>query len=207
MKYFALILVSLLLFSLSCKKGKAEVKIRGVITDASFGLPLSGVEVKIYQISSGFDDELIGTATTNASGEYSFLFDRDQTESYSIVSNKENYYDLNESISFSDITIEEDNIYNYSTFAKSWVSCKFTNNFGQPSDVLRYIKQSGRSGCSTCCPEGELFLNGNVDTTIIYSTNGNEVFSYQYFVVGTADQGLKSTNTLAFDTTSLNLVY
>ena len=68
MKYFALILVSTLFLSTSCKKGKAEVTLRGVITDASFGLPLSGAEVKIYQISSGTDDELIGTSTTTTNG-------------------------------------------------------------------------------------------------------------------------------------------
>lgn len=207
MKYFSLFVLVLALINTSCKKGKAEVTVRGIITDASFGLPLSGAEIQIYQVSSGSDDELIGTTTTSTNGEYSFVFDRDQTESYHVISSKANYYDLDETILFSDITIEDDNIYNYSTHAKSWVRCNFTNNFGQASDVLKYIKQSGRSGCATCCPEGEIFLNGIVDTSIVYSTNGNETFSYQYFVVGTADQGLKSANTVAFDTTTINLVY
>ena len=207
MKYLTLLLISTLLFSNSCKKGKAEVTFKGVITDASHGLPLSGAEVKIYQISSGADNELIGVSTTNTNGEYAFVFDRDQTESYSITSSKANYHSLDESVLFSDITIEEDNVYNYSTHALAWVSCTFTNNFGQASDVLKYIKQAGRSGCETCCPEGEIFLNGEIDTTIVYSTNGNETFSYQYFVVGTADQGLKSVNAASFDTTAINLVY
>jgi hypothetical protein len=75
------------------------------------------------------------------------------------------------------------------------------------SDELKYIKQEGKSGCNTCCPDTQQSLNGIVDTTIIYANNGNAIFSYQYFVVGTSNQGLKSTVTDAFDTTSIDLVY
>jgi 5-hydroxyisourate hydrolase-like protein (transthyretin family) len=206
MKLFVFISIVFLGFS-SCKKGKAEVTLKGVVTDTSFGLPLSGASIEIYQVESGSSDELIGQSTTNANGEYSFVFDRDQTESYRITSSKANYYDLDESISFSDITIEEDNVYNFSTTAKSWVSLNFTNSGGVSTDQLKYIKQSGKSGCGTCCPDDPQFLNGLIDTTIIYANDGNSLFSYQYFVVGTSDQGLKSATTTAFDTTAINLVY
>lgn len=191
----------------SCKKGKAEVTLKGIISDTSFGLPLSNATIVIHQIESGISDELIGQTTTNVNGEYSFLFDRDQTESYLITSSKSNYYDLNESISFSDITIENDNIYNFSTSAQSWVELNFINTAGQASDALKYIKQEGRSGCNNCCPDTQQSLNGIIDTTVIYANDGNAVFSYQYFVVGTSNQGLKSITTVAFDTTTINLVY
>lgn len=206
MKMFFALFVVLVGFA-SCKKGKAEVTLKGVVSDSSFGLPLSGAVIEIYQVESGQSDELIGQTTTTSNGEYSFVFDRDQTESYHIISSKANYYDLDETISFSDITIEDDNVYNFSTAAKSWVALNFTNNAGQPSDVLKYIKQAGKSGCGACCPEGQIFLNGMIDTTIFYANDGNSLFSYQYFVVGTSDQGLKSTTTVAFDTTAINLVY
>lgn len=206
MKIILVLLVGLVGFT-ACKKGKAEVTLKGIVSDSSFGLPLSGASIEIYQVESGQSDELIGQTTTSSNGEYSFVFDRDQTESYHIISTKANYYDLDETISFSDITIEDDNVYNFSTAAKSWVALNFTNNAGQVSDVLKYIKQSGKSGCGTCCPEGEIFLNGIIDTTIVYANDGNSVFSYQYFVVGTSDQGLKSTTTVAFDTTAIDLVY
>jgi hypothetical protein len=206
MKLIALFFITIIgLYS--CKKGKAEVTIKGIVFDSSFDLPLSNATVLIHQIESGILDELIGQTVTNVNGEYSFDFDRDQTESYLITSIKNNYHDLNESILFSDITVENDNVYNFSTSAKSWVELNFINTSGQMSDELKYIKQEGKSGCNTCCPDTQQSLNGIVDTTIIYANNGNAIFSYQYFVVGTSNQGLKSTVTVAFDTTSIDLVY
>jgi hypothetical protein len=202
---FVLLLTVTALYS--CNKGKAKVTIKGVIFDTSFATPLSNATIKLHQIESGASDELIGQTTTNSNGEYFFVFDRDQTESYHISSSKAGYYDLDESISFSDITIDNDNIYNFSTAAKSWVALHFVHSAGQASDVLKYIKQDGKSGCSNCCPETQQTLNGIIDTTIIYANDGNAVFSYQYFVVGTTSQGLKSTTTAAFDTTSINLAY
>lgn len=191
----------------SCQKGKAKVTIKGIITDTSFATPLSDATVDLYQIESGVSDELIGQTTTNSNGEYSFTFDRDQTEYYRITSTKTDYYDLNESISFSDITINNDNVYDFSTAAKSWVKLRFHNPLGQITDVFKYIKQEGKSGCDDCCPETEQVLNGIIDTTIVYANNGNEIFSYHYFVTGTTNQGLKSTTTVAFDTTLINLTY
>jgi hypothetical protein len=191
----------------SCKKGKAELTIKGVISDTSFAPPLSGATIKIHQIESGISDELIGQTTTNSAGEYSFTFNRDQTEYYRITSSKTDYYDLDEFISFSDLTIDNDNVYNFSTAAKSWVELRFLNSAGQAIDVLKYLKQEGKSGCNNCCPDTQQALSGIIDTTIVYANNGNTLFSYQYFVIGTADQGLKSTTTTAFDTTLINLVY
>ena len=204
-------IIIVLLFTIasvcSCKKGKAKVTLKGVISDTSFATPLSNATIKLHQIESGASDELIGQTTTNSNGEYSFVFDRDQTESYHISSSKTNYYGLDETISFSDITIEDDNNYNFSTTAKSWVALHFINSTGQTTDVLKYIKQEGKSGCNTCCPETQQVLNGIVDTTIMYANDGNAVFSYQYFIVGTTGQGIKSTTTTAFDTTLINLAY
>lgn len=191
----------------SCRKGKAEVTIKGVVSDTSFDLPLSNATIVIHQIESGISDELIGQTTTDANGEYSFVFDRDQTESYLVTSSKSNYHDLNESILFSDITVKNDNVYNFSTSAQSWVELNFINTEGEMSDALKYIKQEGRSGCNNCCPNTQQSLNGIIDTTIIYANDGNAIFSYQYFVVGTSNQGLKSTVTVAFDTTTINLIY
>ena len=205
MKHIILILLITILFS--CDKGKADVTIRGVIFDSSLSVPLSNAIIKIYQTQSGSPNELIAQANTNSNGEYSLTFKRNPTEFYNIISEKNNYFDLNETISFSDISIEDENVYDFSTTAISWVKLNFINSSGQSSDVLRYIKQEGKSGCNNCCPNGEQFLYGIVDTSLIYLNDGNFNFSYQYYVIGTAIQGLKTIQTTAFDTTEMNLAY
>ena len=205
MKHIVLILFIITLFS--CDKGKADVTIRGVVFDSSLSVPLSNAIIKIYQVQSGSPNELIAQTNTNSNGEYSLTFKRNPTEFYNIISEKNNYFDLDETISFSDISIEDENVYNFSTTAISWVKLNFINSSGQSSDVLRYIKQEGKSGCNNCCPNGEQFLYGIVDTSLVYFNDGNFNFSYQYYVIGTADQGLKSTQTVAFDTTDINLFY
>ena len=205
MKHIILILLITILFS--CDKGKADVTIRGVIFDSSLSVPLSNAIIKIYQTQSGSPNELIAQANTNSNGEYSLTFKRNPTEFYNIISEKNNYFDLNETISFSDISIEDENVYDFSTTAISWVKLNFINSSGQSSDVLRYIKQEGKSGCNNCCPNGEQFLYGIVDTSLIYLNDGNFNFAYQYYVIGTAIQGLKTIQTTAFDTTEMNLAY
>ena len=202
-----IILIFLITTLFSCNKGKADVTIRGVIFDSSLSVPLSNATIKIYQVQSGSPDELVTQSNTNSNGEYSLTFKRNPTEYYNIISEKDNYFDLNETISFSDITIEDENVYNFSTTAISWVKLNFINPFGQSSDVLRYIKQEGKSGCNNCCPNGEQFLYGAVDTTLVYLNDGNFNFSYQYYEIGTANQGLKICQTDAFDTTEINLFY
>ena len=136
MKHIVLILFIITLFS--CDKGKADVTIRGVVFDSSLSVPLSNAIIKIYQVQSGSPNELIAQTNTNSNGEYSLTFKRNPTEFYNIISEKNNYFDLDETISFSDISIEDENVYNFSTTAISWVKLNFINSSGQSSDVLRF---------------------------------------------------------------------
>ena len=110
-------------------------------------------------------------------------------------------------IYFSELTIEEDNIRNYTTTALSWVRLRFINQSPSPSDVLQYSRQIGKINCSTCCPAGTNYLNGAIDTSIYCVNDGNTTYQYQYSVVGTTNNGIKSATTIAFDTTEILLQY
>ena len=105
------------------------------------------------------------------------------------------------------MTIEEDNIRNYTTTALSWVRLRFINQSPSPSDVLQYSRQIGKINCSTCCPAGTNYLNGAIDTSIYCVNDGNTTYQYQYSVVGTTNNGIKSATTIAFDTTEILLQY
>ncbi len=208
MKYF--FISFLLLFSFfSCKKrGKADFVLRGVITDATFNAPLSGTEIQLYEVSAGSGTaKLIGTKNTGVDGSYSFKFKRNNVESYILKVQKAQYFNIDETIYFSSMTIEEDNVRNYSTTAKSWVKLKFINNTPNAGDILKYTISEGKTGCSECCAHQEVqIIDGTIDSTYCI-TDGNTIFKYNYQSFPSNDVGIKSITTIPFDTVDLILNY
>ena len=209
MKALQIFLIVIISLNLGCKKkGKAEFTLKGVITDGTFSTPFSNADVFLYETIAGQStSNLIGQTTTNSFGEYSFTFSRNAAESYFLTSVKQDYFPLEKTIYFSELTIEEDNIRNYTTTALSWVRLRFINQSPSPSDVLQYSRQIGKINCSTCCPAGTNYLNGAIDTSIYCVNDGNTTYQYQYSVVGTTNNGIKSATTIAFDTTEILLQY
>ncbi len=206
---FQFSLICLLLSSIfGCKKGPADFTLTGTITDSSFSAPLSDAVVKLYGTEAGgLSLDLIAQTTLESDGSYSFTFERGKIETYHLSVVKFNYFELYEDIPFSSLTIEEDNIRNYSTTAKSWVKLRFINTSPLVDDVLEYIKQEGKSACVECCPDGTTYLNGAVDTSIYCMNDGNTEYRYYYFVHNSSIQGPKSAITTAFDTTEILLSY
>lgn len=206
MKY--ILIITCLIVLQSCKKGSANFTIKGVITDATFHQGLSGASISIYQYPTGSNTpSLIESTTLGSDGSYSFTFKRDKMEKYLIKVEKDLYFSLNEIVYFSSLSIEDDNVRNYSTTAKSWVRLRFLNESPSDSDELQYIKQQGKVSCSECCPASYQYLYGAVDTSIYCINDGNTVYSYLYSVVNTTNTAILSTTTIPFDTTEIYLAY
>ncbi len=200
---FILLVISLSVLS-SCKKGKADFVLRGVITDATFNTGLSSGKVYLYEVEAGGSDiNFLGSQTIGSDGSYAFTFPRNAAESYILQIEKDNYYSKEYILPFSTLTIEEDNVRNYSTTAKSWVGLHFSTP--GTSSLLKYTRQQGKSGCDECCPEGEQIISGAVDTIIYCPNDGNTVYAYNY--IANSFFGVKQTTTVAFDTTILTLNY
>lgn len=199
----------LLILLFSCKKGKADFTLKGTITDITFNQNLNGASIKLYQVPIGStNEELIQTSTIGSDGTYSFTFPRDKMEKYILRITKTNYFNIEETVLFKDLTIEEDNIRNYGTHAKAWVKLTFKNTISPSStDQFKFIKQLGKEGCAECCSDSEQFLYGIVDTSIYCINNGNDYYSYLYFKLNTTFSGTMETQTVAFDTTEIILNY
>jgi hypothetical protein len=198
----------LLLGTNGCKKGKADFVLTGAITNTTFSIPMTGAVVQLYGTEAGGSaTNLISEMTLSADGLYSFTFPRDQIETYHLKVTKADYFSIEKDIPFADLTIENDNVRNYATTAKSWVKLRFVNTAPLPTDVLQYIKQDGKEGCDECCGDADIFLNGAVDTTIYCINDGNTEYSYYYWVHGTTNQGLRAATTTAFDTVEILLNY
>jgi hypothetical protein len=204
MRTFAALLLLGILFS--CNKGQSDFILTGTISDGTFSGGLTGAEVKLYEIEAGgASTNLLSSTTLSSDGKYSFTFPRNKAESYTLSIRKENYFDQDITIPFSDLSVEEENVRNYSTTAKSWARLIFTTT--NPSASLKYIKQQGKTGCAECCGSGENYLNGAIDTMIYCPNDGNTTYSYHYWLLGTSISGEKSANTTAFDTVDIILNY
>ncbi|MBL4862063.1 MAG: carboxypeptidase regulatory-like domain-containing protein [Crocinitomicaceae bacterium] len=149
--------ISLCLFlCVACKKGKADFTLKGSVSDNTFSTALTGATIKIYEIEAGGGEtNLLASSTINSDGNYSFTFPRNKAESYRVEIRKNAYFEQDIEIPFSNLTIEEDNVRNFSSTAKSWVKLRFTST---GANNLKYVKQEGKVDCSECCGNGEFFF-------------------------------------------------
>jgi len=206
MKFLLYTLIISTLGLSACKKGKADFTVRGTISDDTFNTSLAGANVKIYEVEAGGGSStIVGETTIGSDGSYSFTFPRNMSESYLLTVRKDNYFDRDLVIPFSDLSIEEDNVINYSSTAKSWARLKFITT--DPQAQLKYVKQQGKVDCADCCDNGENYLNGIQDATIICPNDGNTTYSYHFWLLGTTISGEKNATTTAFDTVDIVLNY
>ena len=207
MKYLFLTL-SLLLLVFSCKKGAGTFVLKGQVEDMTFNEPLSNTWVKLYKVPIGTTNLVIqDSLLLDESGKYVFSFPREQIEKYVIKINKDGYFDVQEDIYFSTLTLENENIRNFQTKAKAWVGITLLNENPEPTDILTYTKQDGLQDCMECCPSDEQVFYGELDTTIYCINNGNEAYSLLYNVFGTSTIDIVSQNTPPFDTSYINITY
>ncbi len=193
----------------ACKKNDIDFTLKGTITDATFSGGLTGATVTLTQVPiGGSTPKVIGSATLGNDGNYSFTFPREKVEKYVITVEKNNYFSINQDISFSDFSTEDALERSYSTTAKSWVKLVFTNVAPATiGDGLTFNKQEGKVGCSECCPQETHTLIGIVDTTFICVNDANTTYSYFFNVVNTAIQGIESITTVPFDTVTITKTY
>ncbi|HIP32657.1 MAG TPA: hypothetical protein EYG86_07850 [Crocinitomicaceae bacterium] len=202
-----LIILSLSLVFASCKKkGKADFILRGAVTNTSFSIGLSGATVRLYSLQAGTTQEqLIGTTSTSSDGTYSFVFPRDNVLSYRLLIEKQNYFSVNSSINFSDMTIENDNVRDFATTAKAWAKLHFIKQSGVGS--VNYTIIVGKKNCDECCSSNQQVLTSISDTSVYCINDGNSVFTYSYFIPGTTIVGEKTGVTIPFDTTEILLTF
>lgn len=207
MKHF-IFLITLSLILLSCKKGAGTFTLKGQINDLTFNSPLTNTWIKLYKVPIGTSNLIIqDSLLLTQDGQYQFSFPREQVEKYVIKISKPGYFEINEDIYFSSLTLENDNLRNFETNAKAWVGIRLLNENPEPNDKLTYIKQEGLQDCSACCPSDEQVFYGELDTTIYCINNGNENYSILYNVHGTTIVDIISQSTPPFDTAYINITY
>lgn len=204
MKYY---IFTLLVFGLltSCKKETPNFTISGTIHDNSFSKGLINAEIKLYEVEIGTTQEkLVLTSSSDNNGNYSLNFERNKVEKYILKINKENYFEKTETIYFSTLTTNNDNIKNYSIDAKSWVNLHFININQDLSKSIEYGKTIGKNDCTECCTSTKETISNTLEENIICINNGNSTYS-----VLVISDTLKTYSiiTTAFDTVNLEIPF
>jgi hypothetical protein len=204
--YSIFILLIFVLFS--CDKGAGEFSISGIITDDTFDTSLVGAEIAIYKVPLASNTEqFIESQTISSDGKYQFTVPRERIEKYILRITKHLYFPIEKTIYFSELKLKEENVFDLTTWAQSWVEIKLVNQNPLSMDHFRYIKQAGYASCAACCPITEQDFYGALDTSIYCINKGNTIYSLLYWVLNTPNQGYLEANTTAFDTTQIYLNY
>lgn len=202
-----IVLIALPFLLLACKKGAGNFTVEGTISDDSFQGPLVGAQVKIYSLTTTNQANLVGSATTDVNGHYTITFPRERIAEYTLTAEKEDYFNLNEVLYYSQLDLNQPNQKNYSMAAKSWVEIKLVNSNPQPSDHLQFIRQQGKANCTECCSDLMQHFYGAQNTSVFCINDGNKPYSIEYAVFGTSNSGVLQVTTTPFDTTLLLLNY
>jgi hypothetical protein len=202
------IYISLILVLFSCNKGAGEFSISGNVRDDTFNTSLVGAEIALYKVPLASNTEqFIESQTIPSDGKYQFTVPRERIEKYILRITKHLYFPIEKIIYFSELKLKEENVFDLTTWAQSWVEIKFVNQNPLSMDHFRYIKQAGYASCATCCPSTEQDFYGALDTSIYCINKGNTIYSLLYWVLNTPNQGYLEANTTAFDTTQIYLNY
>jgi hypothetical protein len=210
-RFVILILASIILLqvsSYSCSRGVASFTLSGTITDATFSQGHAGAVLTLSKVMITTGEEiLMETKTLGADGKYEFKFPREKVEKYIVRVSKPLYFDVEEEVQFSSLTVGTSNVRNYSTKAKSWVELRFVNSSVQPTDHFRYIKFQGLENCAECCTAEQVDLYADAYYSRTCINEALSVYSIYYQVMGTTTQNVVEVVSQPFDTALLLVNY
>lgn len=195
----------LLVASFACKKKDLKYTIKGTIHDSSFNTSLSGAKVSIAISTTSNPTAVEKVALiTDASGNYSYELDREKIQSVTITVTKDNYFSESTTTTLDNLSLDNDNTFNYDLYAKSWAKLHFVSD---GTKIIKYYKTAGKNGCAECCATGEIQLDNITESSFYCINNGNTTYQIFYDVQGTTNNGTLSVTTVPFDTTEILISY
>lgn len=211
--FHAIFSIFIIVFVLqSCNKGPIQYVFEGKVMESVNNTSLAGVDVKLSQklINNGVASETFTLATsgvTDNEGNYLLSIDRDKVTEFKLSFRKDNYFPLDVESSSSTISTEDNNVFNESLDAKSWMKFEIKNSFPEETDHLKLVTQTFREGCEGCAVNSIMDFYGPLDTTILYLTTGGVNVNFYYVIVSAASSSFESIYTIPFDTTTYTINY
>ncbi len=199
LRYFAFVL--LIISVMACKKDSITYQLNCHVTDSSAASALVGATavVKIlYTAGTGQNTET--TYTTDNSGDFNLAIERKKIEKIIITISKDGYFSTTRTFFLDELSVEDPNQIDFSTYAKAWVKLHFT---GDGSFNYQFVREIGLDNCDACFPNGLQTLNGVTDTSLYYINNGNTPFQLFWSIQGSAISGQENVITTSQDTTEI----
>ena len=214
-KYYLLLIPGFLVLFTglgSCKKKDLTYSFKGTVIESASGAGLSDVSVKLYQVlfdqsSANSNFQLAGEVSTDGSGNYEIVIDRQKALQFKVAFRKNGFFTEEVVISSSDVSTEEAKEVNQYMDAESWIVFDIYNASPDISDQLTLVKYNFREGCLGCTTNDYAYFYGPVDTTItIHTTAGIYTrFTYKDEVSSLITED--SVLTVPFDTVFYSINY
>ena len=189
------------LLIMACNKDAITYQLNCHVTDSSEAAGLAGATatVKIFY-TAGAGQNTETTYTTDNSGNFELTIERKKIEKIVISISKDGYFSTSRTFFLDELSVEDPNQIDFSTYAKAWVKLHFT---GDGSFNYQYIREIGLENCDACFPNGLQTLNGVTDTSLYYINNGNTPFQLFWTIQGSAISGQENVITMSQDTTEI----
>lgn len=205
MKTKLLLLLGLVVLSFGCKKGQANITVEGNVYDATFSKALANAQIVVTTTSKGESKHIL-TTQTDSEGNYTFDVKRERFETLNISISKENYFGIQSSILFDDLSVKNKNVHNFSSTGKSWAKIHLKHT-GDNTTKLDIVKSIGKSGCEECCSSDYQQFVGNLDTSYYCVNDANTNFEVTYFKQYSSTNGKKNAITPFMDTVEILIEY
>lgn len=203
--------ISMMLIA-SCKKNNITYTFSGQVTTSETGSGLSGVDINVYQVifsssAANSNFQFAGSTITDASGNYTVTIDREKVIDFKLNMDKDGYFKKDFIIPSSDVTTDEENIWNHEMDPESWVVFNITNGTPVVDDQLTFVKYNFREDCQDCGTNEYLYFEGEVDTTLKYRTTGGVYARFSYKDELSSTIVFDSVLTVPSDTVFYDIIY
>ena len=166
-----------LLLLISCRN-EEELRfiIKGQVTDASINQPMSSGELALYKLPLGNSQPVFVDQLSLTHGQYEFSFLRDKSERYLLRFSNAGYFDEELEINFSDLTVGDPYVINFSVDAIAYAHWVFQNtNSANPNNSVSIQKLNGRTnGAGTCPNQTYTFSGQQTPDTLTCAVGGNK---------------------------------
>jgi hypothetical protein len=210
------LLILLLVMFVNCKKKEEKFIISGTLKNPYTNTAITGADVKLsgQKIQSGIlnaNYNLIESAKTDGSGNFSFTFDVAYYSGYKLEFSKENFISSITEINPDVVQKDEEYKEIYDFFPQAFLRLNITNIFPtSPNDHISYRIINDASGNEGCCSGSFVTFEGpEVNESILCKTYGGHTITIDWIVTeGTNLVNHTHQITIPpFDTVMYSIVY
>lgn len=194
----SLLCIAALFYSCN-KKGDLVFIVEGEVFDKSFHQKLQSGVVKLYRVPTATTQEILVAEQSIDNGIYSFNFTRDMSEKYVLRFSKENYFDEDHEVFFSQLEVGKAYTLNFNVEAIAMMHWIFIDQEPiNPNATVSLQKLDGRTKGSGACANQQYSYSGGLNPdTLRCAVSGNHYV--RFYVINLPNYTLDSVYCPAFE--------